>query len=294
MKRFLVNVFFFTFILLLFNLFFIYVLELYYFKKYEAVDLNYNTYLLSDSHGERLGNNLEKYGVFNFSARSDSYHDMLRKTNYLIENSNIKKLYITCDDHVLSKYREKSNNLDRSAQFSKDIEFDNYFSFIKDKYLSRYIVFFNSKGSSLLKEYFKSFLFSRVKDKPVDKTTWHSLSKEGRFNKAKERAITQFPDTNTSDTLTTSLQRILLLCKKNKIEVIGVKFPLSDDYYNLLTPIIKNQTQSAEIIFLKNNLKVLDFTTVFLNNDNFFYDQDHLNSLGSKAFCDIFYDKAAL
>ena len=44
----------------------------YYINEYEKSDLNFDTYLLSDSHGNALGNLTEKINVYNFSAGGDS------------------------------------------------------------------------------------------------------------------------------------------------------------------------------------------------------------------------------
>lgn len=73
--------------------------------------------LLSDSHGAALGNLTEKINVYNFSMGSDSYFDMETKLIYLIKNSNVNKILIIVDDHTLSTYREKLNNIDRSSYY---------------------------------------------------------------------------------------------------------------------------------------------------------------------------------
>jgi hypothetical protein len=59
-----------------------------YYDTYSIPSLKFDSYLLSDSHGEALSNYLEDYGIYNFSAGSDSYEDMYRKLEYLLDMFN--------------------------------------------------------------------------------------------------------------------------------------------------------------------------------------------------------------
>ena len=83
--------------------------------------------------------------------------------------------------------------------------------------------------------------------------------------------------------MTSSLQDIIVLCDKNNIELIGIKYPLSNEYLSAMN----NKSFYADKLFKLNNLRVIDLKNIFSNNDNYFYDQDHLNERGSKEFMKV-------
>tara|TARA_B110000503_G_scaffold142338_1_gene238806 strand:- start:12322 stop:13140 length:819 start_codon:yes stop_codon:yes gene_type:complete len=254
--------------------------ELYY-NKYEEVDLNFETYLLSDSHGDALGNLTEKINVYNFSAGGDSYIDMNRKLHFLIKNSKIQRVLVSVDDHTLSKYREVMNNVDRSSVFldwkigdSKE----KLFKLIKNNYVKKYLTFFNIKGREVLKAY----LNSKLRGKNNHYRKWNSLSLTEKIKLSNTRFNFQF-NHEKSELLTSSLFEIINLSKENNIELIGVKFPLSNEYCNA----IGDNSFEADHVFESKKINVIDNKKIFSENQDFFNDQDHLNKKGSIAFIEI-------
>ena len=88
MKRFIFNIISFVLLLLIINTIFFRITYKLYLQPYEDVSFKHEIYLLSDSHGEALGG-LDAYGIYNFSAGSDSYYDMQRRVEYLIIKTNL-------------------------------------------------------------------------------------------------------------------------------------------------------------------------------------------------------------
>lgn len=282
MKKFIINSIIFSFLLLCINWLFYFIVWKNYYKDYWAINTNYEVYILADSHGGPLGDRMEKNGVFNFSGDSDSYNDMLRKTRYLINNSNARRIIISVDDHTLSLYRERTNNLDRSVVFATPADFGHYWDFINDKYVKRYIMYFNSKSSAIVRAVIKSKI-SKATDKKEFKTkAWVELNEKEKLNYAIQRASYQFPDERVSETLVSSLEEIINLCKLNQIELIGIKFPLSYDYYS----VIEDKSFQADKVLLTGGLQVMDFKTIYKDFDEYFRDADHLNLIGGNKFCD--------
>ena len=76
---------------------------------------------------------------------------------------------------------------------------------------------------------------------------------------------------------------IINICKKNNIELIGVKFPLSSNYLSF----VKNKNYGADELFYKQSLKVIDGKQLFIQKDCLFSNQDHLNIVGCKLFSDF-------
>ncbi len=272
------------FIFLLFNTVLFFFSRINYYEGYKKYpDKNFKTFIFSDSHGIPIGTLSEKYNVFNFSAKSDSYFDMKRKILYLLANGfNIDTVFITVDDYTLSPYREKVNNFDKSSIYSLPFEYENYYTYIKGKYLNYYLPIFQPKVTAL----FKSYLKAKLKDIYQPNNTslkmelWCDYSEDERALKAEKRIKSQFPIKNKSKKLENTLLEIIHLCQLNEIELIGIKFPVSSSYVDVL----KSKSYGADKIFTTNGLRVEDYKEIFLFYPAYFSDQDHLNSRGGEIF----------
>ncbi|MCY7361594.1 MAG: hypothetical protein LH629_05930, partial [Ignavibacteria bacterium] len=101
-----------------------------------------------------------------------------------------------------------------------------------------------------------------------------------KFEKTKQRIDGQFPDEKSSEVLKESLQKIMLLCKANNIELVGIKFPLATEFLKQLG----KKSFHADSVFIKSNLPVLDYKYLYINEDQYFSNQDHLNDTGANLF----------
>lgn len=283
MKRFALNISVFLIGLLIFNYFlYIKVFEIY-LEPYLIFDnpKGVKTFLLADSHGQAMGENLSSIGIVNFAANSDSYLDMERKLEHLLSNHEVERILLIADGHTLSNYRHKSNNLDRSIQFVKNSKKDpvvkNRFKFFWKKYVSGYIVPINEKSSSIVRSYAES-LFTK-NNQSIKKIVSNKVRKydtEKMALKLERRSLKQYGPSK-SDKLADSLERIIATCKEQKIELIGLRFPITQDYYE----VVKDQDFGAKQLMESKRVLVLDFINVFSDHNEFFKDQDHLNKNGS-------------
>jgi|GEM_PF-577113 len=271
------------------NVFFFFIIYNNYYKNYKNVELEFNTFLLADSHGKPLENYLEKYGVYNFSAGGDSYFDMKRKLKYLIRKTEVDAIIITVDDHTLSQYRERLNNLGGSGYFTNISDFDNFYEFIKNNLFERYIVLINPKVTGIvkihLKSKFKSILLGPSKNE--NHNEFSKLTHNEQMKRSKERAQVQFPSLHYSEELVSELNDIIEICKMHDIILVGIKFPLSRLYINE----IEGKSYNADNIFMDESLTIFDFKKIFIKNDNLFSDEDHLNEIGAKKFVNILIDR---
>ena len=281
MKKFIFNILFFLFLLVFINALISLIVGKAYFKDYSEVSLNYNSYLLADSHGKALKDFINENGVFNFSCESDSYFDMLRKLRFLIRNTKVNRVILTVDDYTLSRYREIANNLDRSVVYTSPEDFDHKFDFIKDRYLKRYIFFFNPKSRDIMKAKITEKYKQKTGKKDYNKP-WNELNEQEKLNLANFRDGSLFQDKYRSEDLVSALEKIISLCRSNKIELIGIKFPSSHYYYSL----IRGKSFNADSLVKNKGFRVFDFTTIYRNNDDYFHDPDHLNEHGGKIFAD--------
>ena len=280
MKKFIFNLSVFLLIILVFNIVvFVFANDNYYKGYKDFPSKSYNTFIVADSHGLSIDRFAEAYQVYNFSASSDSYLDMKRKVNYLIENDyKVDTIYLTVDRHTLSPYRDQFNNSDKSIIYSSEINF----SYIKEKYFKYYLPVFQVKVNPLFRIYLedKAKLLYLEKNNIPNNMIWNQLPEEEKFKRSRERVSGQFPTKEKSERLEKTLLEIINLCKKNNIKLIGLKFPLSSPYLKIL----KNRNYGADSLFYSHGLKVLDYESIFTRKEKYFKDEDHLNFEGGKKF----------
>jgi len=258
-----------------------------YYSQYNNIpSKSYHTFLFADSHGAPLKKSTEAFGIFNYSIGSDSYFDMHRKIQYLSNQSyQIDTVYISIDDHTLSTYRDNANNKDRSVYFvSLFNSVINSTESLQDK-LVYYIPLLQPKVAALLKTYTKAKI--QKSNTSQEHGNWGNVSKAERVRQAKLRMTTQFPDEEPSETQTAALKNIISFCNQRNITLIGLKFPLTDEYRNMT----REKSFGAEAIFQSNGLLTLDYTNVFHGKSHLFVNQDHLNPKGGEIFSSIIFTK---
>jgi hypothetical protein len=251
-----------------------------YSDKYTHFSLAYSSYLLADSHGEPLSNLTEKYGIYNFSYSSDSYFDMYRKLSFLLNKTKIDTIYIVADEHTLSPYRERTNNLDRSLFYSTPREFDNYYEYFKVTYIKKYLVMLQPKVRDVIQSYMYAKVKNIITPKQNQPKSLTAMSMEDRIKTAEARVLGQFPSQKSSADLEATLLKIIHTCKENDIRLIGIKFPLSSEYMSALG----NKTYNVANILKSKGITILDYNNVFMYNNEYFIDADHLNEKGGIAF----------
>lgn len=286
-KLFLKQVSIFILLLVVLNFLLFLLIRAFYIRDYDQVDLGYSEYLLADSHGTPLGDFTEIHDVHNFSGQSDSYLDMERKLRFLIRHTNVKKIYISVDDHTLSPTRENQNNLDRSAYYSDRKDFSNYKEFIHDKYLKYYCVFLNDRYSLIIKNFLQNELFDFSKwGGSRSKNSWEDMSALQQKEISTNRINNYFEFALPSVVMSSSLLRIIAICKANNIELIGLRFPLSKTYLGILD----NESYNADSILRVNDLHIIDFDSLYMEQDYMFRDMDHLDKEGGEKFTEILFD----
>lgn len=302
MKRFLINVFLFGFGYLVLNILAYQFLmkPVLYNTPYLELDNSrgMNKLLLSDSHGAALfKDDLKPLGIINGSTGSDSYYDMYYKLKYAISQQKIDTVILTADDHTLSKYRERSNNLERSLGLSSFADYKDFlpmphWRFLYVKSVGNYLPLTNVNNSELLYRYLVAELKGIGKPKKLlgaeRKTYGYSkLTEQQKKQRSISRMKDQFIDKETSASLKACLTEIIALCKENNIALIGLKFPLTGTYINT----IQDNNYGADAFLKENNVPVIDTKTVFQTDDTLFKDQDHLSPVGSEMFCKLLAQK---
>ena len=250
---------------------------------------SYHNFLFGDSHGAVIEKNyLAEYGILNFSYGSDNYCDIYNKISFLYQvNASVDTILISVDDHTLSLYRENINNLNRSILYASRQTYQSYtgqgiLSYYVHKYILPYLPIFNSSNSRLFSYYILEILLPEPKATNTSGAIG-SVTREINLTESKERVKYQFPGGKESSKLESCLTSIIQLCKSKETVLIGVKFPLSRTYLQLLG----DRSYNADKVFSQQGLPVIDLKHVFAKNDSMFKDPDHLNQKGAKEFSSI-------
>lgn len=254
-----------------------------YFRSYETINPDYEAYLLGDSHSAVLIDFLEENGVYNLGKGSDSYEDMLLKASYLAERSSARLLIVSADDHTLSLYREDNNNADRSVFFSTPATFGNPIEWFERRFVARYFVLLNPKVRDVIRSRIKALLREDKNRSDKERVRWSDITEETRLNMTHKRAKQQFPGTETSLRNEEALNDMFSLCAERGIAVIGIKYPLTEEYAG----VVADSSYGADVVFANNGVPVLDYTHTFDEQPDLFKDPDHLNVYGAERFAGI-------
>lgn len=244
---------------------------------------DYRCLLLSDSHGAYLEGIPNRYGIFNLSYTSDTYRDMFLKLTYFIKSmSEGDTLFLSFDSHHLSSYRDGSGNI------ALNIIYSDSYSDVSDEYSPlffhlikrvKYIPFFYPDLNKLLLKY----LYAAVGlDKPIGKRqTFATMDSVSVKKICSERFAMQFKGKHKSNEQQVYLEKIISLCRKRNVEILGVKFPMVKPYWNM----IRGFNFPSDSIASKYGIPIIDLHGVFFDHPEYFRDQDHLNLMGSYEFC---------
>ena len=285
MEKFLKSAFRFALIILVLNVIIFFVKDLL-FREYYKYSDKFDNYLLADSHGWKLRNYTERMGVVNFSYHSESYRDLNRKLTYLIENEEVDTVFLSVDDHTLSPYREKSNNDYKSVKYDYLRGGYNLIDYVKFK-LQYYVVIFDPNIRAIISHFFTEQALKLVEEENPERVSikdipWPQMNAKQRDILADERLHEQFPSETHSEKLEESLVEIINNCREHNITLIGIKFPLSDEYLTKLGEF----SYDADSVLISHGIKVLDFKESFRNNDEYIEDPDHLNRAGANKLID--------
>ncbi len=285
MRNFIYNILPFISLIVIFNFIIFLFAEINYYSDYRITpDPAFNSFLFSDSHGLPLDTHTQEFGIYNFSAGSESYVDIKRKLNWLIEhNYNIDDAYITADDHTLSSYRDRGNNNDRSVFYVSTLDQESPYDYITNRYITYFATIFQPKVQSVFKSYLAAkikSIFNPTTSKHESAERWEALSAKEKNKKSELRKNSQFPSKGKSNKLKKALLDIIALSKKHNFSLIGIKYPLSNTYIDA----VNGLGYGADEILLNHGIPVLDYKKLYTNNIEYFSDQDHLNALGGKLF----------
>ncbi len=258
-------------------------------------NINYKSIILGNSKGGYLDPSIIKeytgLETYNASFSGGTMNEFLEYTKWLIENRNIKQLFIVFDYYTLSDFKSFGN---MPFELRKNNPYkSNYLSFSKlidsiktilhnitnNKKVSKEEKIYLDKGMTYDQEYFQrqgsiKNQLKHIKNLKSKEITWHGkyISKE-RINNLKE---------------------IVALCKENNVKLFLVQTP--DSYlqlnsngkknYKKLLSLVKNMALEIHPVYFFNDFNYVN------NNLKYFIDNQHFNYyVNELIFKRIFLDK---
>lgn len=245
------------------------------------------TIILSDSRGNVIKDEMLDSTVYNFSFGSDSYFDMFLKLGYAIKNfPKLETVILTVDEHCYLSYRSKYNNTDKSIVFSDYKTYSTLHPINKVNYFlsvinSKYFPIVSKKNTMLVFKYLENRIKKGSSDKIEIQKRWCEYPIKEQLKLEEDRFNFQFNSKFDPEVADAFIQ-IVNNCKKQKLKLIGVRFPLTAAYLQKMKTLkIPEITATIE----KSNIKVIDFTNSIFNNC-LYENQDHLNNEGARLFTD--------
>jgi len=106
------------------------------------------------------------------------------------------------------------------------------------------------------------------------------LANKKKQKDSAKRAKKQFRGKESSENLKSCITDIVKFCKDNDIDIIAIKFPLAKDY--LIE--VDGRNFGADMYFANLGIKTYDLTEIYIDHDEYFANQDHLNDIGGELF----------
>ena len=247
----------------------------------EDVDLDQSdTLILGDSGLGASLNPSMLNSTQNICQNSEPYYITYLKLKFILEN-NVKPdtIILGFGNHNISNYNEYKFK----DEFWKNRMFNTYYLLAND------ILNINS----LKIDYFNFFLVYCRNMFLIPKSNHHKkfigeykelIGKKDETNfKETINKVYFYKDYGVSELCISYLDSIVDISKKNNITPILLSSPVPSAYYNSIPLNIKERYHKLKQKFLEDEIHVIDLTKSQYNSD-FFYNEDHLNSEGSKIY----------
>ena len=250
---------------------------------------------LGDSHSfnaidlNELG---DEYASLAYSG--DNLREMFLKLDYAIwKKPKIHCVVIPLDYHLLAHYR------DRNRDFSRDLRYSENIHLIAELFgTSRADVLFQNLcvRLPLMKagNWEKYFLILTEKlerlivpSAPELQGKWQLLDQGKRRAAAMSRIKEQLAPPVVVEDMANILDDFILFCENNKIDLIGVRYPLSMEYLELSKTFGVEKVERIYRAKANGFTAVLDYRYIFSDSPMYFFNTDHLSPQGAKAFSTI-------
>ena len=247
----------------------------------EEVNLGqYDTLIVGDSGlGASLNPN-KLNSTQNICQNSEPYFITYLKLKYIIEkNVKLDTIIIGFGNHNISNYNEYK----LIDEFWKNRMFNTYYLLANDiinikdlkiDYINFFLVYSRNMFLIPKSNHHKKFI-GEYKELigQSESTNYQKIINKVYFHK----------DYGVSELSISYLDSIVDYSNKNNITPILLSSPVPISYYNLIPSNVKERYHKLKQRYTEDGIHVIDLIKS-QNNSDFFYNEDHLNSEGSKIF----------
>jgi len=234
-------------------------------------------------------------GSFNFATIGETPIEGYYKFNRIVNIDNVKvnNIILQMDSHTLSSYAKEdgSNLIKEIPLYSKFVPYSEISKIIKKTIIG---VWLEAKFPFLGNG--RDFSIFIIKPE-LPEIILGGVKKYGNFSEMNktEEGYKRYKELYkwSRDINNVCLEyfiKTVELAKKNNINVIFIKYPVSKEYDDALKENNVSREEHYKKIFnevdkiLNNSYYVLDYYSIFADNSDYFYDSDHLNYIGAENF----------
>lgn len=257
-------------------------------KYLERIDSTINSkseiIFLGDSHVEAIKALDLSDNVGNLAFGADGIYEMYIKVLTMIKlNKKLKYVFIATEPQTFNN-NTSPNSTFLNKYLQKIDDTLNVYNKSKLNLITERVPLFNdSYINYVLDTFYSSF-------KPLENETkkdWATLTDLQRTEIATNTGISDHTSVMTNAEFSEVYREIIKLCRKNKIKVIGIRFPVNENYINQCK---KEELEKVDSFIKELNLDLhLDYSTK-IKNPIFFDDEDHLNKKGLEKLAKIIFE----
>ena len=243
----------------------------------------YDTIIIGDSHpGQSFGPGIPPSWFKATRAGEDINLSLMKVVYFLRTSKKIKTIIMPLDYHSLGG----SWGVSKEEYRIYDQNYLNTF-FLSNKLLDDYNrkIVLNWLFSKLNKRLFKR---TAVAAHIADGTEVIAPGSKPFLEQVEKRALGMIHPPIIDENSVQSLRRIQKLCKENNIQLIGVRFPLPNDYISYVNAHGLNKMDQ----WIDKNRSgfnyILDYKNRYSDKQYYFMNEDHLNINGMNAFTVMF------
>lgn len=239
-----------------------------------AIKLKSDVIFLGDSHVETIKLLNLNTSIGNLAFGADGINEMYIKVLTMLRyNPKLKYVFIATEPQIFNNSISPNstflNNYLLTVKDTLDVYNKSKLNLITDK-----VPLFNDNYIKyVLNEIYLSFKPSEASSKKE----WSELTHKQRTEIATNTGILDHQNIMTVEEHLIAFKQIIERCKLNDIKVIGIRFPVNENYIN--------QCKEKDLIRVNNFVKTLnlyehlDYSTE-ITHPKYFHDEDHLNKRG--------------
>lgn len=236
---------------------------------------------LGDSHVETIKLLNLSNEVGNLAYGADGIDEMYIKVLTMIKfNKNLETVFIATEPQIFNDVNSPNSTFLNRYLLKIDDTLNVYNKSKLNLITEKLPLLNDSYISYVMNAIYTSFKPNEI----VNKVEWSERTMADRIKTASVTGKSDHKSLITNETLEVTYKKIVEICKLNNIKVIGIRFPVNENYINQCS--MEDLKKVDEFVKDLNLDFHLDYSTEY-SNPKYFKDEDHLNQIGIEKFAKI-------